>query len=371
MEQIVLDKNDELVMKLLHYFITEMEYSPIILHGAKDEIWLEKMTGDYQIVRIVTNYIHNDEQMKFDLFRTRQIMKQIKKKTLSFEINTLSLFVNLGDNVVIDNFIHTDGVDCVKVNKLTDLKKYDFIQTTFPNILSKTTFKEKGANLFMKITNEISKKNEIETIKNEEVFKIKKPYVTLFLMLISFIVYLLCSYNPNLVNNLVLTEKKNILTIFTSPFVHFSIFQLIMNAYTLYIVGSQLESFLGKFKFAIICLISLLGSNLLSLAFINVNIYVIGLSGIIFGIFGAILYFGYYYRVYLATTVRYSLLPVILLNLLVSILLGNITLPIGGIIAGALATMALGVKYKSNKLEKINGIILTVIYITFLVLINV
>ena len=32
--------NDEMVMKLLHYFITEKGYSPIVLHGAKNEIWL-------------------------------------------------------------------------------------------------------------------------------------------------------------------------------------------------------------------------------------------------------------------------------------------------------------------------------------------
>ena len=58
MDEIVIDKNDEIVMKLLHYFITEKNYSPIILHGAKNEIWLENMDANsYEIVRIVTNYI--------------------------------------------------------------------------------------------------------------------------------------------------------------------------------------------------------------------------------------------------------------------------------------------------------------------------
>ena len=28
-------KNDELVMKLLHYFIADKDYNPIVLHGAK------------------------------------------------------------------------------------------------------------------------------------------------------------------------------------------------------------------------------------------------------------------------------------------------------------------------------------------------
>ena len=61
MDSIVLNENDEIIIKLLHYFVTEENYSPIVLRGAKNEIWLEKLDGDYKIVRLVSNYIHNDE----------------------------------------------------------------------------------------------------------------------------------------------------------------------------------------------------------------------------------------------------------------------------------------------------------------------
>ena len=111
MEEIIINKNDEILMKLLHYFVAEEGYSPIILHGAKDEIWLEKMDSNYQIVRIVSNYIHNTEQLDFDLYRTKQIAKKIKKKTFSFNMNVLSLFVNLGDNVNMENHNHVDNID--------------------------------------------------------------------------------------------------------------------------------------------------------------------------------------------------------------------------------------------------------------------
>ena len=77
-----MSKNDELVFKLLHYFITNKGYNPVILHGAKDEIWLENLNSDYKIVRLVSNYIHNNEQLETDLFRTNQIMKTIKKKDI-------------------------------------------------------------------------------------------------------------------------------------------------------------------------------------------------------------------------------------------------------------------------------------------------
>ena len=80
---ITLNKNDEIVMKLLHYFIIEQNYNPVILHGAKDEIWLEKSDGDYKIIRIVSNYIHNNEQLGFDIYKTKQIIKKIRKKIIT------------------------------------------------------------------------------------------------------------------------------------------------------------------------------------------------------------------------------------------------------------------------------------------------
>ena len=78
-----INTKDEMVMKLLHYFITEKNYNPVVLHGAQEEIWLENMDNDYKIVRIVSNYIHNNEQLDFDLFKTQKIVSNIKKKTLN------------------------------------------------------------------------------------------------------------------------------------------------------------------------------------------------------------------------------------------------------------------------------------------------
>ena len=85
---------DEMVMKLLHYFITEKNYNPVVLHGAQDEIWLENMDNEYKIVRIVSNYIHNNEQLDFDLFKTKRIVNNIKKKTFNFNMNVLSIYVD-------------------------------------------------------------------------------------------------------------------------------------------------------------------------------------------------------------------------------------------------------------------------------------
>ena len=96
---IMSDNKNVLTMKLLHYFITEKNYNPIILQGVENEIWLENLEEDCEVVRIVSGYIHNDEQFDFDVFKTKRIVKKIKKKTFSLHMNVMSFFLDLGDNV--------------------------------------------------------------------------------------------------------------------------------------------------------------------------------------------------------------------------------------------------------------------------------
>ena len=189
MTEILTTKEDELVMKLLHYFITEENYTPIVLHGANNEIWLENFDNDYKIVRIVSNYIHNNEQFKVDIYKTRQIMKSIGKKTLSPDISTLSLFINLGDNVNFKKLEIDENIMCADIKKIADLNKYDFITDQFPDIVLKTKFEEKGMELFAKITGDITAKTEQNAKEAEDVFSPKRPYITYGLLIINLILY--------------------------------------------------------------------------------------------------------------------------------------------------------------------------------------
>ena len=106
----VIDEKNLIVMKLLHYFITEQNYNPIILQGAENEIWLENMDSDYKIVRIVSNHIHNDEQFKFDMFKTKHVLKKIRKKTLTFNMNVLTIFTDISDFLQLENSKNYDFV---------------------------------------------------------------------------------------------------------------------------------------------------------------------------------------------------------------------------------------------------------------------
>ena len=381
---ISLNKNDEIVMKLLHYFITEQGYNPVVLHGAKEEIWLENSDADYKIIRIVSNYIHNDEQLDFDIFRTKQILRRIKTKMFSFRIQALSIFVNLGDNVNLKDK-KFDNIECAEVNEIDDLSKYSFIINKFPNILEIENYKEEGFELFVKLTNEINKKNMDDTKKAEEVFSKKNPIMTYIFMAICLVFYVFTSLasanffenDPNVLYKFgALVSIDNFSNIYSEMyrlvvpiFLHAGIIHLACNMYSLYILGPQLESFFGKVKYTIIFIGSGLIGNLVCLLFLNSNTVSVGASGAIFGLLGAMLYFGYHYRVYLSGVMRSQIIPVIILNLLIGFSLSGINnaAHLGGLVGGLLLAKAVGVKYKSKKSDIVNGIIMTTIFVGFLI----
>lgn len=374
----IINKNDELVMKLLHYFITEKGYNPIVLHGAQNEIWLENLDQDYKIVRIVSNYIHNDEQLDFDIFKTKSIMKKIKRKTFSFNMNTLSIFVNLGDNVHFNNDKFGSNLIAIDLKDFNDLKNNQAIIKSFPDICKKEEINEDGFNLFMKLTKEINDKNEAEAKKAEDIFTKKKPVITYALIIINVLVFVamyifgkgsedtltLLLFGANYP---VLVRAGEYYRLITSAFLHIGLLHLICNNYALYVIGSQLESFLGKTKFLIIYLVSAICGSLMSMLFSD-GISA-GASGAIFGLLGSLLYFGYNYRVYLGTVLKSQIIPLIILNLIIGFVTPGIdnAAHIGGLLGGLGMTMALGIKYKTSTFEKVNGKIIMAIYVGFLI----
>lgn len=373
MEDVMFDDKNIMVMKLLHYFITEKNYNPIILQGVENEIWLENLKEDYQIVRIVSGYIHNDEQFDFDKFKTKRIMKKIKRKTLSlFNMNVASFFLNLGDNVNLEEANTTNSL-CIKIAEEEDFNDNEMVKKNFPDMTKKLNFTEKGAELFMKITGDINKHNQEDAKKVEKVFKSKFPLVTYILIALNLIFFFvpyafgesqsilleLCVHGPSI-------RYGQYYRLITGAFIHSGLWHLLFNCYTLYVIGSQIESYLGKAKYTVIYFVSILFASLLSITF-NGNTASVGASGAIFGLMGALLYFGYHYRVYLGNVMKSQIVPLILLNLLFGFIVTGVdnAAHIGGLIGGALITMALGVKNKSSWFEEVNGWIITIIFLVF------
>lgn len=371
MEKVNVRKQDEILMSLVHYFVTKEGYAPIYVQGVKDEIWLENIDGPYRIIRINSNYIHNEEQYKYDEFKIKNIMRQIKKKTLSFKVNTLNINLNVSDRVKVES---EKNIDNVFVKDIDEIKKNKEINEIFPNMKNDLYQSKNSLDLLLNVTNDINKKTETDNKKYEKIFSRKKISMTYIIMAICVVMYLITVLmglnNMNLLllgaNNIELLKHGQIYRLITYGFLHGSIIHLISNMYCLYVIGSQVENNLDKKRFLTIYFISMITGGFLSALF-NDGIS-IGASGAIFGLLGALLYFGLHFRLYLSEALKTRIIPVIILNLIIGFAVPGIDVAchIGGLIGGFLSAMMVGIPDIDNKKDKVNGTILLLIFIGFM-----
>jgi len=381
MSTIVMDKKDELIMKLVHYFVTEENYNPIVVNGVKDEIWLENQDGPYRIVRINSNSIFNKEQLNYDYFKIDNIVKQIKKKTLSFKVDTLNILLNVNEDLEVEGTKNiTPAV--IKDNNI-DITSENILEA-FPDINDKLLKDTNGIELIVNVTKDINEKTEKENRMYERTFMPKKTIFTYLIVITCVIMFIITAlfdgfssilggfstetllrmgavFEPYVVDN------QEYYRLFSCMFLHAGIIHLLVNMYTLVIIGTQIENFLGKWKFLIIYIVSGITGAMLSCILGN-NVVSVGASGAIFGLLGSLLYFGFHYRTYLGDTVKSQVVPVIILNLAIGFIVPNIDnwAHLGGLAGGFLITMALGIDGKSKKSDKINGIICFILYVAIL-----
>ncbi len=375
MASISINSKDKIVMSLVHYFVTNENYSPIIVQGTKDEIWLENLEAPYKIIRINTSYIHNNEQYEFDILKVKHVIKQIKKKTLSLKFNVLNICLDVAERVSIEDF---KGINTINAANIKDIRENENLKKIFPNISQKMIKQNNSMDLLFNVTNDINNKTEKDNQVYEETFKPKPIIFTKIIIAICFLMFFLTyifGHGSEDINTLLafganyapLVKSGEIWRILTSAFLHAGIFHLIINMYALHILGSQVENFVGKWNFLSIYLISAISGSLMSILFSD--FVSVGASGAIFGLSGALLYFGYHYRLYLNDVLKTQILPIILINLIIGFMIPaiDISAHIGGLIGGYLAAAAFGIKGKTDKKEKNNSLVALLIYLIFLI----
>ncbi len=377
MSNVLIRKSDQVMMSLVHYFITKENYAPINVQGVKDEIWLENLNGPYRIIRISCNSIINEEQFEFDIFKMKHIMRQIKKKTMSFKINALNICLDLSKKVDEGNI---KNIETIRVEDIKDIFNSEIVKS-FPSIKNELLETDDGLELIINVTNDINEKTEKENEKFNDVFSPKRIIFTNIISLICILMYVIVgiygynffNFDANVLakfgaNNILLIKNGEMWRLLTCAFLHVGLIHLVVNMYSLRVIGPSVEGLIGKGKFVFIYLISAISASLMSLVFVDSNIVSVGASGAIFGLMGALLYFGYHYRLYLNDAIKTQIIPVILFNLIIGFMMPGIDngAHIGGLIGGYLATMAIGIKNKSEKKDMINGWIVLILYLAFL-----
>ncbi|MBR4830354.1 MAG: rhomboid family intramembrane serine protease [Bacilli bacterium] len=377
---------DILSMKLMHYFICNKNYKPIIVNGVENEIWLENDNENYRIIRIVLNKIINKEQYELDLLKIDNILSQIKKKTLSISIKVFTFYLNMDEDVNIEEIESDDKYKYIRVYKEKDIYDNEDIKKYYSDIENNMTYEEKDTELFVKLVSDISDNNLKESEKSAKMFKNKNNNLLTFILIginvIAFI--LMCIFSRQLI--LYISPTERVLKLFgaykydwvksgdffrliSSAFVHINMIHLLCNMYSLFVVGPTVDYFYGKFKFVLIYLYSAIVASLFVMIFEGANVIAAGASGAIFGLLGALLYFGYAYRGYIGNKMIGSVISVIIINLFIGFTYTRISniAHIGGLIGGLAISYMLGAGVENKKSSRISGAIILALLTGFLV----
>lgn len=136
-------------------------------------------------------------------------------------------------------------------------------------------------------------------------------------------------------------------TAVTSGFLHFGPIHLLVNMFTLYVFGRNVERVLGRARFGAVYALSLLGGSAAVLWFGLENSITVGASGAIFGLMGA----------ELVLSMKLKINPTYLLVLIGVNVVASFTIPgislfghLGGLVAGALVTA--GIVYAPELLPR-------------------
>ena len=375
-----IDDKALLELKLVHYFITKENFVPVIIHGIEEEIWLENKHSDYRIVRIVTKKIFNEEQLNFDIDKTKDISKEIKKKTFNPFMSILTIYLNIDEDIeeyVTSDRNHTNII--IRTEK--DLENNEIIKKSYKNIVNDMDYKEEGFELLTKITNDITKKNIEENERFSNMYKQKKPIITAILVVLNVLIFgimMVMTYSNTNAYDEIMKIFANVpafikggeyYRLITSGFIHAGIFHILANMYSLIVLGPNIEHFYGKIKYILIYLYSMIIASLFVMVFQGEYSVTVGASGAIFGLFGSLLYFGYYYRGYLGNHVINQIIPVIVINLVIGFITPGISIAahIGGLIGGLCVSFMLGINDKEDRKSRITGSIITIVLTGFMI----
>lgn len=374
---IKINKKDDIILKILYYFVTEEDYKPVIINGLDNEIWLENMETDPKLIRININYIHNNEQLKNDTYKAKMIMKSIKKTTFSLKINMINLLLDTGDAVDMKkNDFSVKNIETIKVDKISDFKKNKTINEFFPRVKEAILNEKMDPVEFFKLTDNMNQTTMKKEKKLAKIFSPKKPVATYVLIVLNLVVFMymfMYGKYDSVVgafanNSLLVTKNFEYYRLLTSMFLHADVMHILLNMIALFQIGPVVERYYGKWKFLLIYFVSGILGSLFSCVFMDAGAFSLGASGAIFGLLGSIFYFTYYYRATLNGILRSSIVPVILINLFLGIIIPGISVSahIGGLLGGLLISMAIGIGDKNRTRDQANGAIVLVLMAAFM-----
>lgn len=346
--------------RLSYELVNEHNFQILLLAQLDSELWLEKrIAGQNHIIRLSHHQFDWKNHLLQDITNTFSQLKKLRQLIVGRNVIFHNVYVAThppvddwetlkkptkgeGKKFTEHNLYYMDEAE-------RELEKIRLFQRlgVHSKIIEYPDSELEMERLTQYIKTMIAGKYHNEKKETEKLFRNGKPFITLVLLIINLIVFMIvekaggstspsilieygAKYNPAIIEG----EWWRIIT---SMFLHIGMLHLIMNMFALYYVGSVVERIFGSIRFIVIYFLSGIIGGLTSFA-LNPQIAA-GASGAIFGLFGALLFFGVNYRKVFFKTMGWNVIFVICFNILFGFTISQIDngAHIGGLLGGFMA----------------------------------
>jgi len=368
------DKMDptQYMWNLAFHLVKVTEFSFIeekkLENGNSELSFLKNEGRDFIYLRIVLSNNINYEDWKEDYLNFISNMENLRRRTMAKSLKAVTVYITEGFNHNIT--ISTLALKKAKDRRIdlsiglvdlifheVDVRNWRIFEITYltlQNLLNEYRI----INDTEWLKEQIMKIEEKRKENNKQITSYGETRVVYSLMAINILVFLILSiYGGSTNSNTLilfgakvnfLIERGEYWRLITPIFLHIGFAHLLFNTLALYYLGRLVEGIYGSIRFTFIYLIAGLTGNIAS--FLLSPHLSAGASGAIFGLFGALLYFGYHHRNFFYRTIGMEIITLLIINLALGFVYLGIDqyAHLGGLIGGGLASLLIGLPTKQK-----------------------
>lgn len=376
--------------RLAENLLSNYHYELIYFNRQDNEVWLKKSSsGKTNVIRLLHRTFDWKNHLKIDIASLFQRLKGIRGYFKGKNIEIYNVYI--GKYEPIDNWEELKKPLKLKEKNSPKMNVFYLSENSFPDererLFEKLAITD-NSSIDLPVEDEQHaiaenikanlQKNLIEKHKQmRQMFTGGKPHWTYIFIVINIIMFFLLELNGGSTNIETLIQygaKYNQAIqdgewwrIFSSMFLHIGLLHVSMNMLALFYLGSVVERIYHSNRFILIYFLAGIGGGITSFAF-NEHIAA-GASGAIFGLFGALLYFGTIQKQLFIEVMGKNLLIILVINIGLGFMIPQIDMGahIGGLIAGYIASAMVHFPKKRKLKTQIFGFVVyfALITITF------
>lgn len=361
----MVSEKDKNVYQLAHYFVMNFDYKFVEVPGQRHEIWLgSALSKTYPIIRITSAPISSTFFDKPRMIENHMAISQY------LQVDAKLLDIHINDDE-IDSFDEDVVQVAIKNHRLEGID----IQSEFPTILNFANEEESKLSPTEKLK-AMTTKQQPKTKLNTTipVSSVIAVLCILVFVLVNYVAGLLGGDNVADVTAAIIVGAyyKAFIVVggeyfrfLTAGFVHYDILHLLMNLMALINLGRILEQVYTRGQYLTILLVSIItGSMFVFIA--QDNQVVVGLSGGLYGLLGALIVYAYNSKAIQNPKVARGLFYTLFINLLISFIPGiSLYGHLGGFIGGFFLALYF-TKNESWKVLKRNALFALMVLLVFM-----